>query len=372
MERVGREAEPAFVRGIALKFAQVAPIGTIMAFHRAADPLASGACILVVDDEDAIRDLVSGILERDGHRVVTACSPAQAIEVVEVEDVAVVLTDVNMPGSISGLELIDELHALRPSLPIIPVTGSGTEASLQEALDRGAAGFIAKPFKAAELREKVASALTRLSLVEDELRDRVVVPTVASVLANAIEVRDASMEGHTERLAALAVEIGHRVGLGEHEIEDLTMGAVLHDVGKIGIPDRILMKPGPLTPEERVVIESHPEIGDRMLASLVLLDAVRPVVRHHHERWDGLGYPDRLAGDEIPLLARIVALADSIEAMSGERPYRRPLDEPAIVSELEHGCGAQWDPHLVEVAKLLIESGQVAFGPDGMTVKGAA
>jgi HD-GYP domain-containing protein (c-di-GMP phosphodiesterase class II) len=109
-----------------------------------------------------------------------------------------------------------------------------------------------------------------------------------------------------------------------------------------------------------------------MLASLVLLDAVRPVVRHHHERWDGLGYPDRLAGEEIPLLARIVALADSIEAMSGERPYRSPLDEPAIVSELDRGCGAQWDPQLVGVAKLLIETGQVAFGHNGMTVKGAA
>jgi putative two-component system response regulator len=339
-----------------------------MSVGRGADLPAPRSCILVVDDEAPIRDLVSGILTRHGHRVVTASSPAQAITLVEIEDVAVVLTDVNMPGDISGLELIDELHALRPSLPIIPVTGSGTEASLQEALDRGAAGFIAKPFKAAELREKVDGALTRVSLVEDELRDRVVVPTVASVLANAIEVHDASMEGHTERLAELAVEIGKRLGLSEPEIEDLTLGAILHDVGKIGIPDSILMKPGPLTPDERLAIEQHPEIGDRMLAPITMLGAVRPVVRHHHERWDGAGYPDRLAGEEIPLFARIVALADSIEAMSGERPYRRPLDEKAILAELDRGDGAQWDPHLVELAKDLIGSGRVAFTHDGMRV----
>lgn len=342
-----------------------------MSLIRGADLSAPRSCILVVDDEAPIRDLVSGILSRDGHRVITASSPAQAISLVEAEDVAVVLTDVNMPGDISGLELIDELHALRPSLPIIPVTGSGTEASLQEALDRGAAGFIAKPFKAAELREKVEGALMRLSQVEDELRDRVLAPTVASVLANAIEVHDASMEGHTERLAALAVEIGKRLGLSEVELEDLTLGAILHDVGKIGIPDSILMKPGPLTAEERLVIERHPEIGDRMLARIAMLGAVRPVVRHHHERWDGAGYPDRLAREEIPLAARIVALADSIEAMSGERPYRRPLEPDEILAELDRGSGAQWDPRLVELAKVLIGSGRVSFSNDGMLVEAA-
>jgi len=343
-----------------------------MAIDYAVRAQVCGACVLVVDDESAVRDLVSSILTRDGHRVITAASPVEAVELVRVEDVAVVLTDVNMPGRMSGLELIDELHSLRPSLPIIPVTGSGTEASLREALDRGAAGFIAKPFKAAELREKVASALTRLSLVQDELRDRVVAPTVASVLANAIEIRDEEMEGHTERLAALALEIGHHLMLSESVLEDLTLGAVLHDVGKIGIPDSILMKPGPLTPEERLVIERHPEIGDRMLAPLSLLEAVRPVVRHHHERWDGGGYPDHLADESIPLLARIVALADSIEAMSGPRPYREPLDRAGILAELEQGCGRQWDPQLVDIALDLIAAGRVVFDNGGMAVKGAA
>jgi CheY-like chemotaxis protein len=174
---------------------------------------AQGTLVLVVDDEPAVRDLIAGILDRSGYRVLTAPSASEAIAIVEREQVDVVLTDVNMPGSISGLELIEELHARKPSLPIIPVTGSADEANLQEALDRGAAGFITKPFKAAEIRMKVSGVLNRLSLVEGEMRERLIAPTVASVLANAIEVRDEGMEGHTERLAGLALELGRELRL---------------------------------------------------------------------------------------------------------------------------------------------------------------
>ena len=159
-------------------------------------------CVLVVDDERPVRELIAGILTRAGHRVVSASSAQEALRLVELEDISVVLTDINMPGSISGLELIEALHGFRPGLPIIPVTGSDEEANLREALDRGAAGFITKPFKAAELREKVARAISRVMRSEVELRERLFAPTVASVLANAIEVRDQGMEGHTERLAA--------------------------------------------------------------------------------------------------------------------------------------------------------------------------
>jgi putative two-component system response regulator len=325
-------------------------------------------CILIVDDEPAIRLLIAEILAKAGHRVLTAGSGPEAIGVLENEDVVLVLSDINMPGSISGLELIDALHARQPSLPIVLVTGSVDEASLQEALDRGAAGFIQKPFKAAELHKKVETAISRRLLTEVELRERLLAPTVASVLANAIEVRDSSMEGHTERLAALALEIGRRRGLSDQDLEALELGAVLHDVGKIGISDSILMKPGPLTGEERATIEQHTEIGDRMLAPLALLESVRPIVRHHHERWDGDGYPDGLAGEDIPLLSRIVSVADSIEAMSSQRPYRSPLREHEVVRELEDGRGRQWDPSLVDIALELIADGQLRFGPSGMSV----
>jgi putative two-component system response regulator len=323
---------------------------------------------LVVDDERAVRELIAGILDRSGYRPVIAASGEEAIRCVEDGEFAVVLTDINMPGSISGLELIEELHSRRPSLPIILVTGSAQEENLREALDRGAAGFIRKPFKAAELRDRVAAVQDRMRLAAGELRERVLAPTVASVLANAIEVRDTGMEGHTERLAALALELGRRVGLVEAELESLSLGAVLHDVGKIGIPDAVLMKPGALTDDERLVMQQHPEIGDRMLEPLELLGSVRPIVRHHHERWDGTGYPDRLAEAAIPLLARIVAVADSIEAMSAERPYRRPLNTDEVIRELESGRGDQWDPELVDVALELIAEGRLRFGVEGMTL----
>jgi putative two-component system response regulator len=325
-------------------------------------------CILIVDDEPAVRQLITGILAKAGHRVLTASSGPEAIGILETEDVALVLSDINMPGSISGLELIDALHARRPSLPIVFVTGSVDETSLQEAMDRGAAGFITKPFKALELTRKVETAISRRLLTEVELRERLLAPTVASVLANAIEVRDSSMEGHTERLAALALEIGRRQRLSDQDLEALELGAVLHDIGKIGIPDSILRTPGPLPAEERAEVERHPEIGDRMLAPLALLESVRPIVKHHHEHWDGGGYPDGLVGDGIPLLARIVSIADSIEAMSSLRPYRSPLSEQDVVRELAEGRGCQWDPSLVDIALQLIAGGQLRFGPSGMSV----
>jgi putative two-component system response regulator len=331
---------------------------------RSATPVDSA---LVVDDERAVRELIARILGRLGYRSVIAESPEAAIEHVERDDFSVVLTDINMPGYISGLELIDELHARRPSLPIILVTGTADEENLQDALNRGAAGFVTKPFKAKELGDKVAAVLGRMRLVEDELRERLLAPTVASVLANAIEVRDEGMVGHTERLASLALAVGRRIGLSDAELEPLGLGAILHDIGKIGIPDNILKKPGPLTAEERLVMQEHPVIGDRMVSPLGL-QPIREVVRHHHERWDGDGYPDRLAGDRIPILARIVAVADSIEAMSGDRPYRRPLGEEAVVKQLALGRAGQWDPELVDVVLDLIAAGRIRFTDRGLTV----
>jgi putative two-component system response regulator len=335
-------------------------------------PLRRGVAALVVDDEQVVRDLVALMLDGCGYETVAAASAEDAIEQVEHAEFAVVVADINMPGSISGLELIGELHGRRPSLPIVLMTGSTDEADLRAALDLGAAGFITKPFTVDELRAKVDKARARAQKAEGEMRERLLAPTVATVLANAIEVRDASMEGHTERLEALAVELGRRKHLSTGELAALSQGAVLHDIGKIGIPDEILMKPGQLTLEERTTMQAHPVIGDAMLARIAVLDSVRPVVRHHHERWDGDGYPDRLAGPEIPLTARIVSLADSIEAMSATRAYRTPLGTTDVVVELANGRGRQWDPELVDLALHLIAAGRLRFGDTGMTLMEAA
>jgi putative two-component system response regulator len=325
------------------------------------------ARVLVIDDEAVIRELIAEILADAGHETISAGSAADGLAFLADEDVDVVVSDIVMPG-LSGLELLEEVRAQRPSLPVVLVTGAGTHAMLTDALARGANGLVMKPFSHAELVAAVGTALERTSRAERELRDRLLAPSLASALANAIETRDSSLQGHCERMSRLAVRIALELGLGDAEVETVRLGAILHDVGKIGIPDRVLIKHGPLTIEERALMETHPLIGDRLLEPLDLLESVRPVVRHHHERWDGSGYPDALAGEAIPVAARIVALADAVEAMSGQRPYRTPLRTAQILAELEAGAGRQWDPELVEIVQRLISAGELRFLRDGLVL----
>lgn len=319
--------------------------------------------VLVIDDEAVIRDLMVEILQRAGYEAVGADTAERAFELLD--DVTVVVSDIVMPG-LSGIELLDEVRIRRPSMPVVLVTGAGTFENLSEAVARGADGFVMKPFSHAELHKAVAAAIERARRAEQDLRERLLAPTLAAALGNAIEARDSGMEGHCERLSALAIRLGEQAGLAREELEQIRLGAVLHDIGKIGIPDRVLLKAGPLTAEELVFMRTHTLIGDRMLAPLELLAEVRPIVRHHHERWDGAGYPDGLAGEDIPLCARIVSLADSIEAMSASRVYADALGRRAILHELEAGRGAQWDPALVDVALDLVGSGQLAFDENGL------
>jgi putative two-component system response regulator len=319
--------------------------------------------ILVIDDEAVIRDLMVEILERAGYEVVGAETAGRALELLD--DVTVVVSDIVMPG-LSGIDLLDEVRKRRPSLPVVLVTGAGTYENLSDAVGRGADGFVMKPFSHADLQRAVAAAIERARRAEQDLRERLLAPTLAAALGNAIEARDSGMEGHCERLSALAIRLGESVGLAREELEQIRLGAVLHDIGKIGIPDSVLLKAGPLAPDELAFMRTHTLIGDRLLAPLELLAGVRPIVRHHHERWDGAGYPDGLAGEAIPLAARIVALADSIEAMSAHRIYRGALGREAILGELASGRGAQWDPRLVDLALELVGSGELNFDENGL------
>jgi putative two-component system response regulator len=319
--------------------------------------------VLVIDDEAVIRDLMLEILERAGYKVIGAATADRALGLLE--DVTVVVSDIVMPG-LSGLDLLDEVRKRRPSMPVVLVTGAGTYENLSDAVARGADGFVMKPFSHADLQRAVSAAIERARRAEQDLRERLLAPTLAAALGNAIEARDSGMEGHCERLSALAIRLGESAGLSREDLEQIRLGAVLHDIGKIGIPDSVLLKAGPLAPDELAFMRTHTLIGDRLLAPLELLAGVRPIVRHHHERWDGAGYPDGLAGEAIPLAARIVALADSIEAMSARRVYRGALGREAILSELAAGRGAQWDPRLVDLALELVGSGELNFDESGL------
>ncbi len=321
--------------------------------------------ILVIDDEDVIRMLVMEILETAGHEVTGAESAERALVLLEHLEFDLVVSDVVMPG-LSGLELLEAVRAENASLPVVLVTGAGTYDTLSQALTRGAAGLVTKPFAHAELQAAVADALERSARSRDDLKERLLAPTLASALANAIEARDSYLHGHCERLASLAVRLAELLELPADDVETIRLGAILHDIGKIGIPDRVLLKPAALDDDERRIVETHPDIGDKLLEPLELLAAARPIVRHHHERWDGDGYPDGLAGAAIPLGARVVAVADSVEVMSARQLYRQPRTPEQIVAELYAQRGAQWDPGLVDLVLALIDSGELQLGANGL------
>lgn len=328
------------------------------------------ARVLVIDDEQVVRDLIVDILAVAGHETLAVSTPDEALAALGTHGLDLVISDIFMCG-LSGLELLAEVRRRRPSMPVVLVTGQGTHATVSEALAGGADGLVMKPFSQAELLRAVATALRRSARREAEVRDRLLPFAVAGVLSNAIEARDWSLQGHCERLADLAARIGNECGVDHTGLELLRLGALLHDVGKIGVPDHILTKAGPLTLEERALMRTHPLVGDRLLESIPALAEVRPIVRHHHERWDGDGYPDGLAGTDIPLAARIIALADSVEAMSGRRSYRAPLAREEILTELRAGRAAQWDPELVDAVIRLVETGVVAFASGGLQIDSA-
>ncbi|HYM63517.1 MAG TPA: response regulator [Gaiellaceae bacterium] len=323
--------------------------------------------ILVIDDEAVIRDLMLEILEEAGYESCGAPTAEFALDLLADPDFDLVVSDVVMPG-LSGLELLEQVRTRRPALPVVLVTGAGTYSMLTEALARGADGLVLKPFSHSEFLIAIAAVLERSGRAERDMSERLLAPGLAMALANANEARDAGTHGHCERLTTLALWIAARLGLAAGETETVRLGAILHDVGKIGIPDRVLLKPGLLTAEELGLMRTHPLVGDRVLEPLELLSSVRPVVRHHHERWDGDGYPDGLAGEATPLPARIVGLADAVEAMWARRPYRDSLTRTEILSELETGAGAQWDPELVSIVLGGIESGDLGFTPSGIRV----
>jgi putative two-component system response regulator len=325
------------------------------------------ARVLVVDGDSVAREAIVEMLTAAGYDLVSTGTAARALEIVRDDEVSLVVSEIVMPD-LSGLELLEAMRLHRPNLPILLAAGAEKGVELGEALNGRVDGLIAKPFSQAELCEAVERTLESAGQSNGELRNGLLAHTLTSALANALEAREQGMRGHCERLTLLAMRLSLALGLGEDELETIRLGALLHDIGTIGVPDRVLSKAASLTDEEVELMQAHTVIGDNMLAPIDLLAAVRPIVRHHHERWDGAGYPDGLAGEEIPLGARIMAVADAVEAMSASRVYREPLPEPAIVRELELGRGSQWDPAVVDLVLKLIETDAISFSAEGLQI----
>ncbi len=301
---------------------------------------------LVIDDDPECGQLLAHVLRADGLDVEVTCDGEAGLRLLDAQPPDIALVDVGLPG-IDGIEVcraIKERWSTR-LIPVVLLTGRPEREFRLAGLDGGADDFVAKPFDVEELRARVRQLL-RMKRYTDDLESA---ESVIVSLALTVEARDSYTEGHCERLAAGAVALGATCGLGETDLAALGRGGFLHDVGKIGIPDAVLLKTGPLTAAEYALIQQHPEIGERLLGDLRSLAAVRPIVRHHHERLDGSGYPDGLRGDAIPLLAQIVSIVDVFDAMTSARPYRPAFPRTTAVAELQREKAAgRLNPVLVE------------------------
>ncbi len=295
--------------------------------------------VLVVDDyEPSLRGL-GQLLEHAHYIVLTATNGRDALEIVKRERPDLVLLDVLMPG-LSGVDVCAELkrNADTRLTPVVLISGEQDRQTRLAGLDAGADDFLNKPADPEELHTRVRS-LMRIKRLTDDLESA---ESLFLTLGRIIEARDPCTEGHCERLAEYATTLGKHLNLDQADLDALYRGAFLHDVGKIAIPDRVLLKKGRLTRKEYELMKRHSAIGDDLCRTVQSFEAVRPIVRHHHERVDGRGYPDELAGDRIPLLAQIVSIVDVFDALTTDRPYRKALPTATAYRMMRDDARGGW------------------------------
>jgi putative two-component system response regulator len=312
----------------------------------------SKTTILVADDNEANRELLSGLLMAAGYQVVCATNGNQALACVHGGGVDVVLLDVVMPGR-TGFSICQEIKTNPATrlIPVVLVTGLSNPDERVHGIMCGADDFLSKPVNKHELLARV-HALLRMKSFTDELENA---ETVLFTLATSIEAKDPYTEGHCERLSEYSVALAERLRLAEEVKVALRRGGIVHDVGKIVVPEHILLKPGKLTQEEWTVMKQHPIVGENICRPLKTFRLVLPIIRHHHEKLDGSGYPDGLKGDEIPLTAKILQTVDIYDALTTERPYRKALSPgDALATMREEARRGWWDPALVEELAALI------------------
>ena len=302
--------------------------------------------VLVIEDDRTQRQLLSRVLETAGYRAIGVADGETGLRAVVEHQPDLVLLDLNLPR-IDGFEVCRSLRAdpLSATLPVIIITGHTSTEDMVAALDAGADDFITKPFQQVELLARMRSAFRlRRAMTSLERAAQIV-----AALSNAVEAKDADLLSHCRWLARHAARVAVSVGLRGEELEAVAYGALLHDVGKIGVPGYLLRKEGPLSDDEWRLMCQHPEIGERICRPLNASRGFAPVIRHHHERFDGRGYPDGLSGERIPLGARIVAIADAYEAIVHGRPYQPAKPHSTALDELNNLRGRQFDPELVPV-----------------------
>jgi len=318
--------------------------------------------ILVVDDENVVRKLLCQRLSNEGYQCLEADSGDQALEILKGDQIGLVLLDIKMPGK-SGTELLPEIKERYSDTAVIMITAIVDTNIAVQCMKQRAYDYIIKPFNLEEVILSVERALERRRLeienrgyrlhleqkVEEQARKiRDAYVNSITALAYALDAKDHYTSGHSQRVTEIAVAIARELGLPPHEIDKIRLAGLLHALGKIGVREDVLLKPGKLTAEEYQHVKSHPESAEHISRPVVEDDEVLAMIRHHHEHYDGSGYPDGHKGEQIPLGARILAVADAYNAMTSERPYRKAMSPEKALAELERNKGSQFCPKVVD------------------------
>jgi cyclic di-GMP phosphodiesterase len=345
--------------------------------------------LLVVDDEEAIRNSVRKYLVHQGYEVATAATGEEAMAVLQRRKVTGMLLDVNLPGT-NGIDLVPQIMELEPNLALLMLTAVNDATSAALCMQRGALDYLIKPIDLPHLGRAIQSALRRRHArlegqqinqwlkeevavrvaerrLEQVTQARISVATLEA-LVNALEAKDPHLRGHSARVADLSASVAAQLGCDDETVEAVRTGGRLHDIGKIGIREEILNKQGPLTDDEYEHVKQHVLVGSQILAPLDHLKQVITFVRSHHERWDGFGYPDRLAGDAIPLGARIIGAVEIYDALTTSRPYQEKMPAEIAVERMRDLVGSVLDPSVHEALETVVTQRQaLIFLDDGRT-----
>lgn len=326
----------------------------------------NGYKILVVDDEEGILDSLSIFLKRSGYEFVGITNPVEAIERVKQEHFDLLVLDFIMTP-LHGDQVVEEIRKFNKELYILLLTGHKDLAPPLETIRRlDIQGYCEKSDKFDQILLLIESGVKSVAQMREikrinsqlsETYERLEQAYLESIetLRYTVEAKDPYTRGHSDRVSAYSVLIGEKAGLSEQELKTLKIGGLFHDVGKIGVPDAILQKESKLTDDEYSEIKNHPSIGAHILSTASIFKDIIPIVKHHHEKYDGTGYPSRLKGNDIPYLARISSIADSFDAMTSKRTYRNSLDINTVINEIRRCKGTQFDPQLADIFLDILE-----------------